>query len=578
MSGLQQILVYSGDSESEGEDELVPEMSTSGTPPPYKVPVKRKEKLVAEVPVGVPVKRKGVEELVAAVPTPGTPPKVPVGVPVKRKGVEELVAAVPTPGTPPKVPVGVPSKRKGVEELVAAVPTPGTPPKVPVGVPVKRKGVEELVAAVPTPGTPPKVPVGVPVKRKGVEELVAAVPTPGTPPKVPVGVPVKRKVFRERAHQERKNKHTVISKNCGCILQCFSKLSRDRRLEINQAYWKLSLPDQRSFILTYSSRSGVKRRRIKSNLDGSGYKKRYTFKYSLQADGGAEIEVCAWFFLNTLGYNEKCNSVIYRAYAAADKEELGAEKPEQKPSSLTEIVKADILSYKPTISHYRREHAPNVLYLPSDLSCAKMYTSFNESRIAEQKDSCSYNFYYKVMARLKIRFTKLGHELCEKCRIAEVHFKSSGHRSNQKDEQEFRQTGLELNPEDQPDCVEQSEDSNDEDEASCKVCATWLEHRGAAIASRVQYDQDRVISGDLVVSVDLEKVIQLPRMDRFKEVMFAKRIVALNETFAPLGGGQNGPVQAILWNETTSGRKAPDIMTLTETRTITAAKDTALIC
>ncbi|KAL9704061.1 hypothetical protein quinque_007579 [Culex quinquefasciatus] len=387
-----------------------------------------------------------------------------------------------------------------------------------------------------TSGTPP--PDKVPVKRKRVEELVAEVPTPGTPPKVPVGVPVKRKVFRERAHQERKNNHTVISKNCGCILRCFSKLSRDRRLEINQAYWTLSLPDQRSFIRTYSSRSGVKRRRIKSNLDGSGYKKRYTFKYSLQADGGAEIEVCAWFFLNTLGYNEKCNSVIYRAYAAADKEELGADKPEQKPSSLTEIVKADILSYKPTISHYRREHAPNVLYLPSDLSCAKMYTSFNERRIAEQKDSCSYNFYYKVMARLKIRFTKLGHELCEKCRIAEVHFKSSGHRSNQKDEQEFRQTGLELNPEDQPDCVEQSEDSNDEDEASCKVCATWLEHRGAAIASRVQYDQDRVISGDLVVSVDLEKVIQLPRMDRFKEVMFAKRIVALNETFALLEVGK----------------------------------------
>ncbi|KAL9704070.1 hypothetical protein quinque_007588 [Culex quinquefasciatus] len=236
-------------------------------------------------------------------------------------------------------------------------------------------------------GTPP--PDKVPVKRKRVEELVAEVPTPGTPPKVPVGVPVKRKVFRERAHQDRKNNHTVISKNCGCILRCSSKLSRDRRLEINQAYWT--------------------------------------------------------FFV-------------------------------------------------------------------------------------------------------------------EKCRIAEVHFKSSGHRSNQKDEQEFRQTGLELNPEDQPDCVEQSEDSNDEDEASCKVCATWLEHRGAAIASRVQYDQDRVISGDLVVSVDLEKVIQLPRMDRFKEVMFAKRIVALNETFAPLGGGQNGPVQAILWNETTSGRKAPDIM------------------
>lgn len=75
-------MVYSGDSESEGEDELVPEMSTSGTPPPDKVPVKRK---------GVHEKahQEEEEELVAEVPTPGTPPKVPVGVPVKRKVFRE---------------------------------------------------------------------------------------------------------------------------------------------------------------------------------------------------------------------------------------------------------------------------------------------------------------------------------------------------------------------------------------------------------------------------------------------------------------------------------------------------------
>ncbi|XP_055527573.1 uncharacterized protein LOC129720163 [Wyeomyia smithii] len=48
-------------------------------------------------------------------------------------------------------------------------------------------------------------------------------------------------------------------------------------------------------------------------------------------------------------------------------------------------------------------------------------------------------------------------------------------------------------------------------------------------------------------------------MERFKEVIFSQRIVVLNETFAPIGGGKNGAVHAILWNETVSGRKAADL-------------------
>lgn len=52
------------------------------------------------------------------------------------------------------------------------------------------------------------------------------------------------------------------------------------------------------------------------------------------------------------------------------------------------------------------------------------------------------------------------------------------------------------------------------------------------------------------------QVVQLPRMESFKEVIFCKRIVAFNETFAPLGGSLNGPVHAFLWNDVIAGRKA----------------------
>ena len=56
------------------------------------------------------------------------------------------------------------------------------------------------------------------------------------------------------------------------------------------------------------------------------------------------------------------------------------------------------------------------------------------------------------------------------------------------------------------------------------------------------------------------QVIQLPRMESFKRVIFAKRIVALNETFAPLGG--HGQVYAFIWDETIAGRTAADILSV----------------
>lgn len=49
-------------------------------------------------------------------------------------------------------------------------------------------------------------------------------------------------------------------------------------------------------------------------------------------------------------------------------------------------------------------------------------------------------------------------------------------------------------------------------------------------------------------------------MESLKKVIFSKRIIALNETFAPLGG--QGKVCAILWNETIAGRSAPDLLSV----------------
>ena len=35
------------------------------------------------------------------------------------------------------------------------------------------------------------------------------------------------------------------------------------------------------------------------------------------------------------------------------------------------------MRYHPQVSHYRREHAPNRLYLPTDVNATEMFADFN---------------------------------------------------------------------------------------------------------------------------------------------------------------------------------------------------------
>ncbi|GFS04207.1 hypothetical protein ElyMa_006490100 [Elysia marginata] len=58
-------------------------------------------------------------------------------------------------------------------------------------------------------------------------------------------------------------------------------------------------------------------------------------------------------------------------------------------------------------------------------------------------------------------------------------------------------------------------------------------------------------------SVDLQKVIMLPRLPGVKSCMFTKRIIAFNEIFAALGAA--GKNTTVVWHEAIAGRLAQDI-------------------
>lgn len=160
------------------------------------------------------------------------------------------------------------------------------------------------------------------------------------------------------------------------------------------------------------------------------------------------------------------------------------------------------MSFNPSSSHYRREHAPSRLYLPSDITVTLMHNDFKEKF---PNYSCSHDLYRTEVKKMNIAFTKLGNEDCEKC-------EEYSHPKNSLD--------------------------ND-----CEACKLWKVHLKYVEYTRKAYQEDVANANNqtnfLAVSGDLQKVIMLPRIDMFKRVLFTRRISVYNESFVPLGTQKN---------------------------------------
>lgn len=177
-------------------------------------------------------------------------------------------------------------------------------------------------------------------------------------------------------------------------------------------FWKLGWTDRRTTICNLCERLEVKRRRGK----GQHKNKQCSFEYHLVNESSINVKVCKQFFLTTLGFSKTNDRVVFDVLSKT----VGELTP---PSNkwhnkkcvnveLHDLVSKHIESFNPTISHYRREHVPNVRYLPSDVNITSMHTDFNE----KNPDShVSYDFYRLKIKEKHISFAILGHEECESC-------------------------------------------------------------------------------------------------------------------------------------------------------------------
>lgn len=187
-----------------------------------------------------------------------------------------------------------------------------------------------------------------------------------------------------------------------------------------------------------------------------------------------------------------------------------------------------IQKYHPSVSHYRREHALNKLYLTSDITIKQMHSDFVENNPTIE---CSYELYRNVVVKEKnISFAHLGNEECEICESFKMH--NEAH-------------------------------SIEKLCSDCVNCQQWDRHiKKLNIARQMyrNYVQKSIHSTTLYFSGDLQKVIMLPRLDMFKSVLFTQRIIAFNESFVPIGKNSTQKPFAVIWHETSAGRKKEEII------------------
>ncbi|KAL7372602.1 hypothetical protein ABVT39_019186 [Epinephelus coioides] len=311
---------------------------------------------------------------------------------------------------------------------------------------------------------------------------------------------------------------------CRIKWQCSGKFLEDRRREIWSKYWGMSYGEKRPFM--FHSVSQVP----KAKVCASPSRRSRSFIYRLKDADKIPQQVCKLFFLSTLGYHPTNDSLVLSVMGKEIKTALAPpndQRGRHEPANKLDLkpLHAHIESFHPTVSHYRREHAPCRRYHPSDVSDKPMYADY-----IKKGNHCSHEAYRKVVKSKNISFTKPGEEERENCLLQDQHVKA---------------------------------DHQGEALENCPQCERWQNHKFEAVETRLHYrsDADRDWPDNTSVrSVDLQKVIMLPRMPGVKSAVFTRRISTYHETFASVGRKTNKKKTiSVVWHEGIAGRNAKEI-------------------
>ncbi len=201
---------------------------------------------------------------------------------------------------------------------------------------------------------------------------------------------------------------------CKCKCKCGELFTEDQRTKIWGDFWDMDYIRRRDWVVHNVKK--VAKRSISNTQKVS--MRENTLIWQL----GHKI-VCKTFFLHSIGYSSdtfvqfalKNTRQESGVIVGCEGDRRGRHPPQNKfNEEYNQRVNSHIESYRPQVSHYRREHAPNRRYLPSDLSVTKMHKHFIEAQQSET-DKCSYAYYHSIFNSLNISFASPSNDLCTEC-------------------------------------------------------------------------------------------------------------------------------------------------------------------
>lgn len=217
-----------------------------------------------------------------------------------------------------------------------------------------------------------------------------------------------------------KIKHPMIVNSCDgkCKRQC-TTFSLEFRKEIWDKYWDQNFVSRRSFLNKCINISSIKRRKVQITNSNETYSKKESRYFFLPNKDNKLISVCRNFFLATLGYKTdgvvtELSKAIKKGIlnASVYKENRGGNKRKVDGSIITE----HIMTFQPTVSHYRRHNAPFTKYLPRHLTLQQMYKDFKQRN---PNFKCGIELYRLKIKELKISFHMPKGDRCVECLMYE---------------------------------------------------------------------------------------------------------------------------------------------------------------
>ena len=207
--------------------------------------------------------------------------------------------------------------------------------------------------------------------------------------------PPKKKYKRFKTPETRvkrdKEKHPILEPciwNHGCKKWCSETFRYEDRIEMHEKFWELNYNERADWICGYVQNTpppppppphSERPRKLSLGMRN----KDATRIYQLPSRKGEHIAVCQKCFLATLGFTQdSCITTALKKkndnFIKPTPDQRGCQTPSNKlPDDVMKAIRAHIRPHNPSISHHRREHAPNRLYISPQYTVKGMSDDFN---------------------------------------------------------------------------------------------------------------------------------------------------------------------------------------------------------